>query len=141
MEKFWLPSRRRSNAIGRARGRWPGAARRTSPTFWARRGSSYFVGQTDLPEDSVAQFQVACGADIAGMGYVDVDDLLDGGGAGAHHDYAVCQLHCLIDIVGDEDDGFAFRLPDAEQFAAHDEAGDGIEGAEGLVEKEHVGVD
>ncbi len=75
------------------------------------------------------------------MGYVDVDDLLNGGGAGAHHDDAVGELHGLVDIVGDEDDGFALGLPDAQQFAAHDEAGDGIERAEGLVEKEHVGID
>ena len=76
-----------------------------------------------------------------GMRDVDVDDLLDGGGAGAHHDDAVGKLDGFVDIVGDEDDGFALRLPDAQQFTAHDEAGDGIERAEGLVEKEHVGVD
>ena len=74
------------------------------------------------------------------MGDIDVDDLLDGGGAGAHHDHAVGELHGFVDVVGDEDDGLALRLPDAQQFAAHDQAGDGIERAEGLVEEEHVGV-
>ena len=63
------------------------------------------------------------------------------GRARAHHHDAVGELHRLVDVVGDEDDGLALGLPDAQQFAAHDEAGDGIERAEGLVEKEHVGID
>ena len=86
------------------------------------------------------KFQVVCGADVARMRYVDVDDLLNGGGAGAHHDYAVGKLDGLIDIVGHEDNRFAFCLPDAEQFSAHDQAGDGVEGSEGFIEKEHVRI-
>ena len=57
------------------------------------------------------------------------------------HDHAIRQLHGFVDIVGDEDDGVALRLPDAQQFAAHDEPGDGIERAERLVEQQHVGID
>ena len=64
-ERLWWRSRRRSNAIAPERARWPAAARRTSPTFLVRRGSSYLVRQTDLLEDSVAQFQIARRADVA----------------------------------------------------------------------------
>ena len=103
--------------------------------------SSYSVGQSDLLEDAVAQLEVARGADIARVRDVDVDDLLDAGGAGVEDDDAVGELDGFVDVVGDEDDGLALGVPDAEEFAAHDEAGDGVEGAEGLVEEEHVGVD
>jgi len=51
------------------------------------------------------------------------------------------KLDRLIDIVGNKNNCFALGFPDAQQFATHDEAGDGVEGAEGFIEKEHVGVD
>ena len=57
------------------------------------------------------------------------------------HDHAVGKLDGFVDIVRHEDDGAALRLPDAEQFAAHDEPRDGVERAEGFVEKQHVRVD
>src|SRR5262249_9139493 len=42
---------------------------------------------------------------------------------------------------GDKDDGFLLGFPDAKQLSTHDKTGDGIEGAERLVEKENVRID
>src|SRR5690348_17510411 len=121
-------TRGRSSARARAGARWRGAARSSAPTFSVRRVSlrrSYFVGQSYLLEDAVAEGEVAGRAEVAGVGDVDVDDLLDAGGAGVEDDDAVGELDGLVDVVGDEDDGLALGVPDAEQLAAHDEAGEG----------------
>ncbi len=80
-------------------------------------------------------------ADVARVRNVDVDDALDSRRPRAHHDHAIGKLHGFVDIVRDEDDRLALRLPDAQQLAAHDQPGDGIERAERLVEKQHVGID
>ena len=53
------------------------------------------------------------------MRNIDRHDLLDGGGAGAHDHDPIGELHRLVDIVRDEDDGLSLRLPDAQQLAAH----------------------
>ena len=66
---------------------------------------------------------------------------LNGGRAGAHDHDPVGKLHRFVDIVGHKDNRLALGLPDAQQFAAHDEPGDGIERAEGFIEKEHVRID
>ena len=60
------------------------------------------------------------------------------GRARAHHHHPIGELHRFVDIVRDEDDRLALRLPDAQQFAAHDEPRDGIQRAKRLVQKEHV---
>src|SRR5262249_486972 len=110
-------------------------ARRGAPTCTAAEYGSYLVGQSDLLEDSVGKLQIAAGADVPRMGNVDLHDALDARRARAHDDDAIGQLDGLFDVVRDEHDGFALRLPDAQQLAPHDEAGDGIERAKGLVEK------
>ena len=66
---------------------------------------------------------------------------LNRGRASAHDDHAVGELDGFVDIMGHEDDGLALGLPDAKQFAAHDEARDGVQRAERLVEEEHVRID
>ena len=68
--------------------------------------------QPNLPEDTVAQLEIARRADVAGMRYVDVDDLLDRSRAGAHHHDAIGQLHSFIDVVRHKDNGLALRFPD-----------------------------
>jgi hypothetical protein len=75
------------------------------------------------------------------MGDIDVDDLLNIRRPAAHDGDAVRQLHGLVDIVGDEDDGVSLFAPDAQQLAAHDQPRDGIERPERLVEQQHVGFD
>src|SRR5580692_6099665 len=75
------------------------------------------------------------------MRNIDGDDLLNARRPRTEHDDAIGELNGFVDVVGDEDDGPSFRLPDAQQLAAHDDARDGVEGAEGLIEKENIGID
>src|SRR5262249_11312534 len=96
---------------------------------------SNLVRQSDFFEDAVAQLEVPPRADVAWMRNVDLDNLADPGWPGRHHDHAVGKLHGFLDIVRDEQDRFALGLPDAQQFAAHDETCNRIEGPEGLVQK------
>src|SRR5439155_11813916 len=101
---------------------------------------SNLVRQTDLFEDTVAQLEVTPRADVAWMRDVDLYDLADPGGTGRHHDDAVGKLHRLLDIVRDEQDRLALGLPNSQQLAAHDEAGNRIERPERLVQKQHVRI-
>src|SRR6202012_142125 len=71
---------------------------------------------------------------------VDREHVLDFRGPRTQHDDAVSELNRFVDIVSDEDDSAAFGLPDAEKFAAHDKASDGVESAEGFIEIENVGI-
>src|SRR5271156_392819 len=98
------------------------------------------VRQTDLVEDSGAKLQVAGRIDIARMRDIDVYDLLYPARPGAHDCYPIRELDGFVDIVSYEDDRLPLRLPDAEQFAAHDEARNRVKRSEWFVEKQHVRV-
>ena len=87
------------------------------------------------------KLQILARADVPRVRNVDVDDALDPRRPRAHDDHPIGQLHGFIDVVGHEDDRLALRFPDAQQLAAHDQPGDGIERAERLVEEQHVGID
>src|SRR5690348_6042714 len=65
----------------------------------------------------------------------------DAAGRGAHDDDAVGQIDRLVDIVGDEEDGFAVALPDAQQLRAHHLPDLRIERAERLVHQQDLGLD
>src|SRR3977135_3647637 len=93
--------------------------------------------QADLFENAVTQFQIARRTDVPGVRNVYVDDALNSGRPGAHHERTIRELNGFFDIVCHEDDGFLFGLPDAKEFNAHDEARDGIERTEWLIQETH----
>ena len=66
---------------------------------------------------------------------------LDDGGPRAHDHDPIRQLDGLVDIVGHKNNGLALRLPDAQQFSAHDQARNRIERSKWLVQIEHVWID
>src|SRR5579862_4774300 len=119
----------------------PEAARKTSPISVARRASSYLMRQPNLLEDPVAQFQVMCRTNVARMRYIDIHNLLNRGWTRAHDYSPVGELHRLVNIVRYKDDRFALRFPDTKQLAAHHQARDGVQRAEGLIEEKHVRID
>ena len=61
--------------------------------------------------------------------------------AGVHHDDAVGDLERLLLVVGDEDRRHRQLLVELAEPAAEVAADGGVEGAEGLVEEEHRGLD
>ena len=69
--------------------------------------------------------------------------LLGEGGGGAHgeRDDAVGHEHGFVDVVGDHDDGALVGFPDVEDLILDLGAGEGIEGGEGFVEKQDLGVE
>src|SRR6185437_1915145 len=139
-ERSSWPSRGRSSARLREAAPTPAGARITFPISSVRRESSYIVCQSDLPEDAIAKFEIAWRADVARMWDVDRHNLLNRRRTSAHDNHPVRELNRFVDIVGHKDDRLALRLPDAKQFAAHDEARDRIERTEGLIEKKHVRI-
>src|SRR5580658_5928181 len=98
------------------------------------------VRQTNLVKDAGAKLQVTRRIDVSGMWYVDVHDLLNSARPRAHHGYSVGKLDGFVNIVSYKDDRLPLRLPDAKQFAAHDEACDRVKCPEWFVEKQHVWV-
>ena len=58
----------------------------------------------------------------------------------AEDDDALAETHRLVDVVGDHEDGLAGRRVDADHLGLQRVAGDGVEGAEGLVHQQDVGV-
>src|SRR4051794_28348254 len=107
----------------------------------ASSAGSYLVCQTDLVEQFIAQLQITWRTDVARMLDVDGENIFYLSGAGTQHHYAIGKLHCFVNIVCDEDDGPSFRLPDPQQFAAHNDARDGIKRAKRLIEVQDIGVD
>lgn len=59
---------------------------------------------------------------------------------GGHDDDAVAHVDGFVDVMGDEDHGGAAGIPEAENFILHAHAGEGIESAEGFVEKKDFGM-
>ena len=64
----------------------------------------------------------------------------DAPGLRLHDDDAVGQRHRLLHVVGDEHDGRARLLPQAEQMLVQARAGEGVERRERLVEEQHLRV-
>lgn len=91
-------------------------------------------------EDAVAGGQVAGSIQIPRPRQVDGDFLRDGGGPAAHDDDAVGQLHGLLDVVGDEDNGLFLLLPDVDEVGAHFQAGDEVERPERFVHVKDFGL-
>src|SRR5438309_1935055 len=56
-------------------------------------------------------------------------------------DHAVAEVHRLLDVVRDEDDGLAGALPQARQLFLHRLARLRVERAEGLVHQQHFGIE
>src|SRR6266850_1698156 len=79
--------------------------------------------------------------EVARAGKVDAHLFADASGAGGEDDDAVAEEDGLFDVVGDEDDGLARALPELDQFFLHGLARLRIEGAEGLVHQQHLGID
>src|SRR5206468_3959614 len=78
--------------------------------------------------------------EVARPGQPHLNDLLDAPGTGRHDDDAVGEKGRLGNGVGDEHDGLARLLPDAQELEVHELAGHGVESAEGLVHEEERGV-
>ena len=73
----------------------------------------------DLTPDVILQFQESrthLGLLIAGIGDVDVHNLLDTAGAGTHDDHPLGQNDGLLYVVGDEEAGLLLLLPGVEQL-------------------------
>src|SRR5467141_2927418 len=79
--------------------------------------------------------------EIARAREVDAHFLADARGAGGEDDDAVAEEDRLLDVVGDEDDGLARALPELDELFLHGLARLRIEGAEGLVHQQHLGID
>ena len=78
---------------------------------------------------------------VAGVGDVDVHNVLDAAGAGAHDHHTLGQDDGLLHVVGDEEAGLLLLLPGVEQLLLQLGAGLGVQGAEGLIHQQHLGVD
>jgi hypothetical protein len=57
-----------------------------------------------------------------------------------HHDHAVRERDRLLEVVGHEHHGLAVRRPQVEEQVAHDLAGLRVEGPEGLVHEQDLGI-
>ena len=68
------------------------------------------------------------------------DDCPDRGGPRAHDDDAIRQLHCLVYVVGDEEDGLLLALPYFHQLRAHAQTRQKVERPERLVHVEDIGA-
>ena len=81
------------------------------------------------------------GQTVARAWDVDGQDLADGGrrAVGHHHD-AVREQHGFIDIVSDHDDGVAQLALDLHHLILQVGAGEGVEGAKGLIHQQHLGL-
>ena len=53
---------------------------------------------------------------------------------------SIAQTSRFADVVGDKDNGFAARFPDALEIAIELLAGEGVEGGEGLIHQEHAWI-
>src|SRR5450755_2751465 len=82
----------------------------------------------------------ADGGVLDGPGPLDVDlPLADHpAGPGGQQDDPLAQPDSLADVVRDENDAVAGRLPDPGEFVVHDVPGDRVQGSERLVHQQHV---
>src|SRR5467141_4061870 len=78
--------------------------------------------------------------EVARAGKVDAHLLADARGASGEDDDAVAEEYRLLDVVGDEDDGLARALPELDELLLHGFARLRIEGTEGLVHQQHLGI-
>ena len=68
------------------------------------------------------------------------NDLFDRAGPLRQDDDAVAHVNGFIDVVSNEEHGSAPVLPKAQDFILHTHAGEGVEGAEWLVEQKNFGM-
>ena len=76
----------------------------------------------------------------ARLGQVDVDPVGHARRSGGKHDDPGAEKHRLRDAVGDEQDGLAALLPDAQQLQVHALAGQRVERPERLVHQDQAGI-
>ena len=62
-------------------------------------------------------------------------------GLSGEHDDAVREIHGLVDVVRDEQNGAAGPLPNAQEFVLQALAGEAVERREGLIHQQHLGLD
>ena len=60
--------------------------------------------------------------------------------SGCEEDDALGEVEGLVEVVGDEEDGLGDAVQEVAKHGLHLGAGDGVEGAEGLVHEEDGGV-
>ena len=53
---------------------------------------------------------------------------------------ALAEKQCFFDRVGDQDDGFASFFPELEDKSLHLFARQSVEGAQGFIHKDHIGI-
>src|SRR6185369_686890 len=70
----------------------------------------------------------------------DRNDLFDGAGPLRQDDDAIAHVNGFVDVVSNEEHGSAPVLPKAQDFILHTHAGEGVEGAEWLVEEKNFGM-
>ena len=87
--------------------------------------------------DLAAQAQKFGVGVITGTRQVDLILCLNTGWAVAQHQNAVCEVHCLLDVVGYKNNGALFCLPDAGQLVLHQITCLCIQMAERLIEQHH----
>src|SRR5438046_7794005 len=79
--------------------------------------------------------------EVARARKVDAHLFADARGAGGEDDDAVAEEDGLLDVVGDENDGLTRALPELDQLLLHGLARLRVEGAEGLVHQQHLGIE
>ena len=65
---------------------------------------------------------------------------LDAPRPGGHDDHPLGQQNRLVHVMGDEEAGFLLLLPGFQQLGLELGPGLGIQGAEGLVHEQHLGI-
>src|SRR5262249_42413650 len=85
------------------------------------------LGRLAQMADETGETLVLGHGDVAGPRQVDDEVVDDGGRPPAHDQDAVGQESGLANAVGDEDDGLAVGLPDAQELDRHLVAGDRVE--------------
>src|SRR5256712_3630932 len=98
----------------------------------------------DEVPDVVAVFEALhrlLDGEVARAREVDAHLLADARRAGGEDDDAIAEEDGLLDVVGNEDDGLARAIPELDQLFLHGLARLRVEGAEGVVHQQHLGID
>src|SRR5438876_11093794 len=98
------------------------------------------AGEVEKLENFTAQRKEVSAAAIARTIKRNRNDLFDGAGPLRQDDDAVAHVNGFVDVVSNEEHGSAPVLPKAQNFILHTHAGEGVEGAERLIQQTNFGM-
>ena len=98
------------------------------------------AGEVEKLENFTAQRKEVSAAAIARTIKRNRNDLFDGAGPLRQDDDAVAHVNGFVDVVSNEEHGSAPVLPKAQNFILHTHAGEGVEGAERLIQQKNFGM-